>query len=180
MQKYIDIVWNSYVGYFNYLMSEVLHPSFHNYFYWLVGLSALVWILEIVFPWRLNQPKIRKDFWLDAFYMFFNFFIFSLIIYNAVSNVFVQFFDDFLKLLGVENLVAIQGEGYWFTVNPILDLRIGKDTESKSSNTFVNTRGVKVDGGLGEQLTFSTSIFESQGRFADYYNNYAESIKPSG
>lgn len=79
-----------------------------------------------------------------------------------------------------ENLVAIQGENYWFTVNAVLDLRIGKDTESKSSNTFVNTRGVKVDGALGEQLTFSTSIFESQGRFADYYNNYAESIKPSG
>ncbi len=79
-----------------------------------------------------------------------------------------------------ENLVAIQGENYWFTVNAVLDLRIGKDTESQASNTFVNTRGVKVDGALGEQLTFSTSIFESQGRFADYYNNYAESIKPSG
>lgn len=78
-----------------------------------------------------------------------------------------------------ENLVAIQGENYWFTVNAVLDLRIGKDTESQASNTFVNTRGVKVDGALGEQLTFSTSIFESQGRFADYYNNYAESIKPS-
>ena len=79
-----------------------------------------------------------------------------------------------------ENLVAIQGEGYWFALNPILDLRIGKDTESEASNTFVNTRGVKIDGGLGEQLTFSTSIFESQGRFADYYNGFAESIRPSG
>lgn len=44
----------------------------------------------------------------------------------------------------------------------------------------MNTRGVIVNGGLGSQLTFSTSIFESQGRFADYYNSYAESIRPSG
>lgn len=79
-----------------------------------------------------------------------------------------------------ENLVAIQGEEYWFTLNPIFDFRIGKDTESEASNTFVNTRGVIVNGGLGSQLTFSTSIFESQGRFADYYNAYAESIRPSG
>ncbi|EAZ95452.1 hypothetical protein FBBAL38_07120 [Flavobacteria bacterium BAL38] len=79
-----------------------------------------------------------------------------------------------------ENLVAIQGEGYWFTLNPIFDFRIGKDTESEASNTFVNTRGLIVTGGLGSQLTFTTSIYESQGRFADYYNAYAESIRPSG
>lgn len=101
--------------------------------------------------------------------------------FEAVNQAFLKQKESWLgRKIWNENLVAIQGEGYWFTVNPILDLRIGKDTESKSSNTFVNTRGVKVDGGLGEQLTFSTSIFESQGRFADYYNNYAESIKPSG
>ena len=79
-----------------------------------------------------------------------------------------------------ENLVAIQGEEYWFTLNPIFDFRIGKDTESEASNTFVNTRGLIVNGGLGKQLTFTTSIYESQGRFADYYNAYAESIRPSG
>ncbi len=79
-----------------------------------------------------------------------------------------------------ENLVAIQGEEYWFTLNPIFDFRIGKDTESEASNTFVNTRGLIVNGGLGKQLTFTTSIYESQGRFADYYNAYSESIRPSG
>jgi hypothetical protein len=84
------------------------------------------------------------------------------------------------KKLWNENLIAIQGENYWFTMDPILDLRIGKDIGSDISNTFVNTRGIKIDGVLGEQLSFSTSIFESQGRFADYYNEYAIRIKPSG
>ena len=79
-----------------------------------------------------------------------------------------------------ENLVAIQGDNYWFTLNPIFDFRVGKDTESQASSTFVNTRGVIVNGGLGSQLTFTTSIYESQGRFADYYNAYAVSIRPSG
>ena len=38
-----------------------------------------------------------------------------------------------------KSLVAIQGDGYWFTLNPIFDLRIGKDTGIELSNTFVNT-----------------------------------------
>ena len=45
-----------------------------------------------------------------------------------------------------ENLVAIQGDNYWFTLNPIFDFRVGKDTESQASSTFVNTRGVIVNG----------------------------------
>lgn len=41
----------------------------------------------------------RKDFWLDAFYMFFNFFLFSLIIYNAASDVVVNLFNDGIKTI---------------------------------------------------------------------------------
>lgn len=79
-----------------------------------------------------------------------------------------------------ENLVAIQGDGYWFTMNSIFDLQMGKSNPSVSKTTFVNTRGVQVQGGLGEQLNFTTTLYESQGRFADYFNRYAQSIKPSG
>lgn len=79
-----------------------------------------------------------------------------------------------------ENLLAIQGDGYWFVFNPIFDFRGGKDLESELKNTFVNTRGINIYGGLGKNVTFTTSIYESQGRFADYYNHYAESLKPSG
>ena len=43
-----------------------------------------------------------------------------------------------------------------------------------------NTRAFSVQGGLGEKISFSATVFESQGRFADYVNAYAESIKPDG
>ncbi len=79
-----------------------------------------------------------------------------------------------------ENLVAIQGEDYWFTLNPIFDLRMGKSNPSTENYTFVNTRALQIQGGLGEQLNFTTTIYESQGVFADYYNRYANSIQPSG
>lgn len=109
MEKYFDIFISSYKGYWNYLVQEISNPSWHNYFYWLIGLSLLAWSLEIIIPWRKNQKIFRKDFWLDGFYMFFNFFLFSLIIYNGLSNVFVELFNDFLSsTLGITNLVALE------------------------------------------------------------------------
>ncbi len=108
MKKYLQIALDGYIGYWDYLKSEIFHPSWHNYFWWLIGLSLLIWILELVFPWRERKTAFRKDFWLDAFYMFFNFFLFSLIIYNSLSNVFVALFNDFLGLFGIENVVAIE------------------------------------------------------------------------
>ena len=79
-----------------------------------------------------------------------------------------------------ENLVAIQGEDYWIALNPILDLQVGKDLGSTNAYTYVNTRAVNVRGGIGKQINFTSTIFESQGLFADYYNRYARTLKPSG
>ncbi len=77
------------------------------------------------------------------------------------------------------NTVEFRGADYWFTLNPIIDFEVGKSSDLDHS-TFINTRGLQFRGGLGEQVTFTTSIYESQGRFADYFNDYAESIAPSG
>ncbi len=107
MEKYLKIIEGAYSGYWNYFVHEILNPSWHNYFYWLVGASVVIWLLEILFPWRKNQPLIREHFWLDAFYLFWNYFLFALIAYNALSMVGVQLFNDFLGLFGITNLVAI-------------------------------------------------------------------------
>jgi len=79
-----------------------------------------------------------------------------------------------------ENMVQIQGEDYWLALNPIVDLQMGKASDIDASYTYVNTRALNFRGGLGKQINFTTTFFESQGRFAGYFNNYAESIKPSG
>ncbi len=99
MQEYWDIFVNGYKSYGGYLWYEITHPSFTNYFYWLIVVSLFFFTLEIVIPWRKKQATFRKDFWLDAFYMFFNFFLFSLIIYNAASDVVVNLFNDGIKSL---------------------------------------------------------------------------------
>lgn len=82
-----------------------------------------------------------------------------------------------------ENTIQIQGEGYWFTVNPVVDLQLGRSTAAgESVNTYLNTRALQIQGGLGTDINFTTTIYETQARFAGYYNRYSASIKssPSG
>lgn len=108
MNKYIEIIKNSYSGYWNYLKYELIDLNhWDNYFYGLVAISVVVWTLELVFPWRKNQATFRKDFWLDTFYMFFNFFLLNLIILIALSNSTAELFNDILGEVGL-NLSHLQ------------------------------------------------------------------------
>ncbi len=113
LEKYFAIIVNAYNGYASYLWQEITFsyndkPWWENYFYWLILVSAFFFVLEVLNPWRENQSSFRKDFWLDFFYMFFNFFLFSLIVFNAASDVFVNLFSSFLRLLGIQNLLAVE------------------------------------------------------------------------
>ena len=112
MEKYIEIIKRSFSGYLNYLVQEISNPSWTNYFTRLLGLSLLVFLLEIIVPWRQKQPIIRKGFWLDTFYILFNFFLFSLIGYNALSNVGGELFNDFLGIFGIKNIVAVEVQDF--------------------------------------------------------------------
>lgn len=79
------------------------------------------------------------------------------------------------KLLN-EHMVTIKGKDYWLTLDPGVDLQVGKDLGA-DLRTYNNTRLVYTQGGIGSKISFFAVIYESQGRFADYFNRYAESIR---
>jgi sterol desaturase/sphingolipid hydroxylase (fatty acid hydroxylase superfamily) len=110
MEKYLKAIGEGYGGYAGYLLHEITHPGWNNYFYWLTGISVFFFLMELARPWRKEQPKFRKDFWLDAFYMYFNYFLFSLILFAGLSKLGVAIFNDFIGLFGLENIVAIHIE----------------------------------------------------------------------
>ena len=115
MESYISLFLNGYKNYYNYLISEITFqytykPWWENYFYMLIAVSMFFFLLEIIRPWRKDQTLFRKGFWLDIFYMFFNFFLFSLLVYNALSDVAVHLFAQFLAIFGISNIVAIHIE----------------------------------------------------------------------
>ncbi len=94
--KYVDALVNGFLGMVQWTWKSIVFdvPWYTNYFWGLILISLLVWGLEILFPWRKEQSIFRKDFWLDIFYMFFNFFVFAIII-NGVYKVLTILFNDF-------------------------------------------------------------------------------------
>ncbi len=103
---YINAFINAFKGSLNWTWNSILFdvPWYTNYFWGLIIISLFVWGLEMVFPWRKEQSKFRKDFWLDAFHMFFNFFIFSI----AISG-FYKLLEVIFKDIGItaKSLVII-------------------------------------------------------------------------
>ena len=88
----LDIIANGFDGMLNWVWNLITFKEvwYKNYFYGLIIISAIVWGLEIAFPWRKNQKIVRRNFWMDAFYMFFNFFVFSILIqgfYNLIASI---------------------------------------------------------------------------------------------
>ena len=80
----------------------MFNSDWDNYFYGLIIISIVVFGLELIFPWRKNQSTFRKDFWLDTFYMFFNFFILNLIILIALSDATANVANQVLLQIGLD------------------------------------------------------------------------------
>ena len=93
MEIYLDAFLKGFNGTLNYTWKSICFEVnwYNNYFWGLIAISLMVWLLEILFPWRKDQSVLRKDFWLDAFYMFFNFFVFAIIIQGVYNMLEVSF-----------------------------------------------------------------------------------------
>ena len=96
---YIQLFIDAFLGTVKCTWRSIIFdvPWQRNYFWGLIVISIAVFALEIMFPWRKEQKIFRKDFWLDGFYMFFNFFIFTVFIsgfYKCIS----KFSTDVLAL----------------------------------------------------------------------------------
>jgi sterol desaturase/sphingolipid hydroxylase (fatty acid hydroxylase superfamily) len=108
-----DLFLSTVIDSFNWLLRLITFEEawYHNYFYGLIIISLLVWFAELMFPWRKAQKAFRQDFWLDGFYMFFNFFIFSTVI-SGVYQVAEHGFSSFgftIQSLSLFNLT----EFFW-------------------------------------------------------------------
>ena len=102
--KIWDTISIAYAGYSNYFIDLLVNPiqnEMVNPFYFLIIVSLFVWSLEIIWPWREKQKIIRKDFWLDTFYMFFNYFFFNLLIFAALSSMTQRLFSELMTVVGL-------------------------------------------------------------------------------
>ncbi|MCW5516668.1 sterol desaturase family protein [Muriicola sp. Z0-33] len=95
MDSYLEAFLNAFSSNVNWTWRSILFdvPWYTNYFWGLILISLFIWGLEILFPWRKQQAVFRKDFWLDGFYIFFNFFIFTIAISGFYKLLEVLFND---------------------------------------------------------------------------------------
>ena len=110
--EYLDLFFSALLGTLDWTWRSIscAVPWTRNYFWGLIVISLIVWGLEMLFPWRKQQALIRKDFFLDGFYMFFNFFIFSIFIsglYKIISKVTVDEFQILASSIAVINLSTL-------------------------------------------------------------------------
>ena len=94
--KYVEAFISALTGTLDWTWRSITFDVswYNNYFWGLILISLMAWGLEMLFPWRKNQSIFRKDFWLDAFYMFFNFFIFAIVI-SGVYSILELWFGSF-------------------------------------------------------------------------------------
>ena len=111
--EYLNAFGDAFMSSVNWTWRSIIFdvPWYTNYFWGLIAISLFVWILEILFPWRKEQSIFRKDFWLDGFYMFFNFFMFAIAIsgfYKILELVFTDLgiTQTSLTILDLSNIPA--------------------------------------------------------------------------
>jgi hypothetical protein len=77
----------------------------------------------------------------------------------------------FVKRLFFGHALQWETIDYTIHVNPLFNLEPGKEqTEGKS--TFVNTRGLYIEGTIGKNLAFYTDFVENQGAFPKYIDDF--------
>ncbi|PTM07869.1 MAG: hypothetical protein DA408_21395 [Bacteroidetes bacterium] len=67
-----------------------------------------------------------------------------------------------------EDLFAIERPDFSLAVQPILDISLGQDSRQTATTTYLNSRGLALQGHLGDNVAFSTEFRENQARFPVY------------
>ena len=81
------------------------------------------------------------------------------------------------KLL-YEHLFSFRGEDYSVNIDPVVGFMLGTENESeKYDDIYQNTRGIRVEGQLGEKFSFYTTVVETQARFPAHINELAGQLR---
>ena len=68
-----------------------------------------------------------------------------------------------MRKLFFENFLIVDTGNFYLTIDPLLNIEMGKDSEDQSGQTLSkNTRGLIVRGNIGEKFSFETSFYENQ------------------
>jgi hypothetical protein len=77
-----------------------------------------------------------------------------------------------------QNFLVVDTGNFYLTIDPVINLEFGEDTEDKSANKqriSTNTRGAIVKGNIGQKFSFQTALFETQSFLPNYLDVFVNS-----
>jgi len=91
---------------------------------------------------------------------------------SILENNFSYIYQNWLfRKMFSEHLIIMNGDDYKVSASPIINFSIGKES-IEGLGTFVNTRGIVVQGDLGKTISFYTSFAENQAIFPNYIDAF--------
>lgn len=86
-----------------------------------------------------------------------------------------NFFGWMWRSFAYENLFVVDTGNFYLTVDPLINIELGKDSEDTTGNSLSkNTRGALIRGDLGEKFSFETRLYENQMFLPQYEADYVK------
>ena len=82
-----------------------------------------------------------------------------------------RFWNSVKRIVVYEDLIKWKDDEIFVRINPLFNFEIGKEF-SEGKKTWVNTRGVMIEGNLGKNLAFYGDVYESQAVFPQYLSDF--------
>lgn len=77
----------------------------------------------------------------------------------------------FKRKLFYEHLIDYQGKGFSFQLDPLFDFGVGYESY-QGKTTWVNTRGLQLQGNIGNKIAFYSSLYENQAAVPAYIDQF--------
>ncbi len=66
------------------------------------------------------------------------------------------------------NFYEINSDAFALKINPVVNVKFGKDVDDNEDIIFQNTRGIELRGLIDKKVYFYTNLYETQGNFNDF------------
>ncbi len=105
ISRFVEIFWL----YWDAVLKQLYSFSLYNVYHWVIVWCLLCFILELVFPRKLDYKVVgRKGFWQDLFYVFFNDFLFMGLGFFALMYVIGEAYTAGFASIGIDNPVLFE------------------------------------------------------------------------
>jgi len=83
------------------------------------------------------------------------------------------------RKLKQENLIIVDTGDFYLTIDPLFNFEFGMDmadTSARADTTtlYRNTRGLMLNGDIGDKVSFGTSFYENQAIFPSYIDSFVQ------